>query len=409
MNTNFGQYTLQKPCPKAGIRIHHRDNSPPPTTIRTTMKPQAQAQTQTQGAMVPHSYAASSTTCMVQVQPTTTSVVDFRHTRITDLSLDIGTYTLEGLLRLFNISSYTLTEEMMKEAKQIVHKMHPDKSRLDPKYFVFFKEAFARLLELYQFQRQQQQQQQQQQHQRLTTYSTNQEEDKDDAISNEQKQKMLREYFTSTEGSGGQFNLSKFNEMFDKYGGVERKSGYDEWFSSSTATAATTATTSEPMFSTTKRTTAAMHADFDKIRQQAKTQYHMVTYQGVQESYLPCSSIIQGSSLDTEYEREHGYSDPNGMFTDLKQAYEHAICPLGEDDYAVLKDRYKSVEQYSRMRENMPDMKQKEGIELEQWKQQQQEAENRKSAQIAYRLAVQMEQARDREKAMWGEIQRLKN
>ena len=40
----------------------------------------------------------------------------------------------------------------LKNAKQIVLKIHPDKSQLEPKYFIFFSGAYKRLYSIYEFQ-----------------------------------------------------------------------------------------------------------------------------------------------------------------------------------------------------------------------------------------------------------------
>ena len=40
----------------------------------------------------------------------------------------------------------------MREAKKIVLKTHPDKSRLEPKYFLFFSQAYKKIFQIYEFQ-----------------------------------------------------------------------------------------------------------------------------------------------------------------------------------------------------------------------------------------------------------------
>ena len=54
-----------------------------------------------------------------------------------DVDLNLENYTLNDLLKLFNIS-FNFREKELKEAKKIVLRMHPDKSKLDKKYFLFF-------------------------------------------------------------------------------------------------------------------------------------------------------------------------------------------------------------------------------------------------------------------------------
>ena len=109
-------------CPKAGIKIHETDNN--------------------------NYYKGNPFT----KQSHLTKPVSFQNTTLNSLDLDLDHYSLEDLYHLFNIGSNTLSEDSLKSAKQIVLKMHPDKSRLDSKYFLFFSKAYKRLYGIYEFQ-----------------------------------------------------------------------------------------------------------------------------------------------------------------------------------------------------------------------------------------------------------------
>ena len=63
------------------------------------------------------------------------------------VDLEINNYSVEELFGLFHIQH--LDEETMKTAKKIVLKTHPDKSKLDPKYFLFYSQAYRRLFGIY--------------------------------------------------------------------------------------------------------------------------------------------------------------------------------------------------------------------------------------------------------------------
>ena len=56
-------------------------------------------------------------------------------------NLDIHMYSLEELLALFNLS-FEITLDDLKKAKKQVLMTHPDKSKLSPDYFLFYKKAF---------------------------------------------------------------------------------------------------------------------------------------------------------------------------------------------------------------------------------------------------------------------------
>jgi hypothetical protein len=60
-------------------------------------------------------------------------------------------YKFDEVLGLFNLQNRTeISEEDIKNAKLMVLKMHPDKSRLPPDYFLFYKKAFDIVYEFYQ-------------------------------------------------------------------------------------------------------------------------------------------------------------------------------------------------------------------------------------------------------------------
>ena len=67
-----------------------------------------------------------------------------------DVDLNLENYTLNDLLKLFNIS-FNFQEKELKDAKKIVLRMHPDKSKLDKKYFLFFSSAYKLLYNIYNF------------------------------------------------------------------------------------------------------------------------------------------------------------------------------------------------------------------------------------------------------------------
>ena len=67
-----------------------------------------------------------------------------------DLDLDIENYEYQDILNLFDIDK-SLSDNEIKKAKRKVLLMHPDKSGLDKKYFLFFSSAFKILHSVYQF------------------------------------------------------------------------------------------------------------------------------------------------------------------------------------------------------------------------------------------------------------------
>ena len=69
-------------------------------------------------------------------------------------NLDINSYNLEELLGLFDLQ-YELNMEDMKRAKKKVLMLHPDKSRMDAKYFLFYKKAYEMIYQFFTHQQKQ--------------------------------------------------------------------------------------------------------------------------------------------------------------------------------------------------------------------------------------------------------------
>ena len=67
-----------------------------------------------------------------------------------DVDLDINNYDLEDLLQLFNLP-IDFNKQQLKNAKSIVLKLHPDKSGLDPKYFIFYSNAYKNVCKIWEF------------------------------------------------------------------------------------------------------------------------------------------------------------------------------------------------------------------------------------------------------------------
>lgn len=64
-------------------------------------------------------------------------------------NLNIQDYSLQEVLDLYGLSKAHITEEEMLQAKKKTLMMHPDKSRLPPEYFNFYRSAYDIVLKYY--------------------------------------------------------------------------------------------------------------------------------------------------------------------------------------------------------------------------------------------------------------------
>jgi hypothetical protein len=67
-----------------------------------------------------------------------------------NIDLNIDNYELKDLLELFNLP-YDFNEDDLKKTKKMVLKTHPDKSKLEKEYFLFFTAAFKIIVSIYEF------------------------------------------------------------------------------------------------------------------------------------------------------------------------------------------------------------------------------------------------------------------
>ena len=65
-----------------------------------------------------------------------------------NIDLNIDNYNLDELLKLFHLTRDFNVEDLKKTKKKVL-KMHPDKSKLDKKFFIFFSNAYNLIYQLY--------------------------------------------------------------------------------------------------------------------------------------------------------------------------------------------------------------------------------------------------------------------
>lgn len=71
------------------------------------------------------------------------------------IDLDINNYSYKNLLDLYHIDDEILNDISMKNAYKITIMTHPDKSKLDKRFFLFFSKAYKLLKEVYNIQKKQ--------------------------------------------------------------------------------------------------------------------------------------------------------------------------------------------------------------------------------------------------------------
>ena len=134
-----------------------------------------------------------------------------------DVDLDIDNYDLMDILNLFKLK-YNFDKNDLKQAKLMALKTHPDKSKLDMKYFLFFSKAYNIVLKIYKFRN------------KKFQNAEKKEYIKTEMEDNEKKNLMMK---LNKFKNANEFNVW-FNDVFEKIKvkNEEMDSGYGNWFTS---------------------------------------------------------------------------------------------------------------------------------------------------------------------------------
>jgi hypothetical protein len=273
----------------------------------------------------------------------------------------------------------SLSEEIMKECKKTVLKTHPDKSRLDEKYFIFFGKAYKKLLGIYEFQNK----------------TTNKKADVNSEYYDPTNVAVLDKVFDSKKELKESKNFNSwFNEQFDKHKLEDvNENGYGGWLRSD-----------EDIVYTPNVTKANMASEMEKRKKQVQT---MTTYNGVSDQF---ASTFGGSSLmayDSNFSSGSLFSSDGMGYTDLRQAYVESVIPVTEDDFRKTQ-KFKSVDDYKRHRESV-DTKPLSKEEAMRQLYQDNKQKDEESAALAFYYAQQSEKAKISQDNFWSGLKQVTN
>ena len=293
-----------------------------------------------------------------------------------NMDINISNYSIESIYKLFGVQNKILTDVVLKEAKKIALKAHPDKSRLDPKYFLFFSEAYKRLYNIYEFQNK-------------TTTKKEDTSEFYDSNNNGILDKMFEKEKTLKDPN----NFNKwFNEQFDKHKLDDTsQTGYGDWLKSNDDVADLEPTTKDNM-----------SREIEKRKKQVQS---ITQYNGVNNNY----SSGFGSSKLMEYNSNFtsgSLSSSDGMgYTDLRQAYVESVIPVTEDDYNKM-PKFKNVEEYKAHRGNVDLNPINKNDAMRQLYNENTDRES-ESAALAFYYAQQTEKANKKSTNFWSGLKQI--
>lgn len=301
----------------------------------------------------------------------------------TEPDLDLSNYDLQDILNLFQISE-NFNEADLKKAKRQVLKLHPDKSRIDSKYFLFYSKAYKVLYSIFEF----------------NNKSDKKEEGEEDYVPldiNEEDRKIaLDKFFESNEKLQKSKNFNDwFNKEFDKQKQQQNpdEEGYGSWL-----------TSNEDIDQSEQINSVSAMAD--KFARKKKEVRSLVKKQDVTDLQMGQSfgGSELGSGLMDNYSSDMFSSV---QFQDLKQAHVESVVPVTEDDL-LSKQVFGNVNEIisHRQKQDTTPMSERQAL---QYLANREKDDNVLSTNRAFELAKQTESAKEKSQEFWAGIMKLKN
>lgn len=227
-------------------------------------------------------------------------------------NLDISKYSFEEILGLFDLT-YDISAEGMKRAKRKVLMTHPDKSRLDPQYFLFYKKAYEFVVHYYN----EKIKHEERDSRKNTTYMPPENNDVGQQQINGVINNMNKNDFNKT-----------FNTLFENNMSVKPDDTRNEWFRDNSSQYSGITTSSKD----------GMGRAFDQVKER---QGSLIKHTGIQTMFSSGGTKLYGDNDDT-----YVTSDPFSKlkFDDLRKVHkDQTVLAVSENDYANVK-KYSSTD-----------------------------------------------------------------
>jgi hypothetical protein len=383
MNKKLGNYK-NNICPKGGVKIHETNNCANDED-QVAFFNRIKSQNKHTGVRITQGENEYSADPFSGLNPFKTKdetkfvPKNFDTKSYDKMDLNIESYSREDLFKLFGLNDMSISEDIMKECKKTVLKTHPDRSKLDEKYFIFFSQAYKKLLSIYEFQNKT--------NSKKTT-DTNEYFDSENV-------EILDNFFDKQKKIKDPKNFNEwFNTQFDKHKLEDpQETGYGNWLKSD-----------EDIVFMPNVSKANMAAEMEKRKKQVQS---LITYNGVSEN---TSSAFGGSTLmtyDSNFTAGSLFSNEGMTYTDLRQAYAESVIPVTEDDYNKVK-KFRSIDEYKRHRESV-DTKPIEKEEAMKQLYLQNKQKDEESAALAFYYAQQSEKAQKNQQSFWSGLKQVTN
>jgi hypothetical protein len=240
-----------------------------------------------------------------------------------EYNLDVHMYNFDEILALFDLTSRSIISlEDMKRAKKKVLMTHPDKSKLGPEYFLFYKKAFDMVVRYYENQNKQNQVVEEKKYEPI----------KAQEVAKKTVNSIIKEM------NQEEFQR-KFNDLFDANMLQKPDSRRNEWFSKDEADYKTDESVN----------VQNMGQVFDKIKD-SQSQTMLSKYKGVENLCIGPGTRLY--DMDEDEEDEYVTTDPFSKlkYDDLRKVHkDQTVFLVSERDFAKVQ-KYTSTDHLMRER-----------------------------------------------------------
>jgi len=233
-------------------------------------------------------------------------------------------YKFDEILDLFGLS-YEISIDDIKRAKKTVLMTHPDKSKLGPEYFLFYKKAFDMVYRFYE-------------NQQKVNATVPSEEEKYKPLNQSDFDKTTNQNIKAkiNKMASKEFQ-NKFNKLFEENMSTKPDPTRNEWFTKDDAT-----------FQIDENVTKNnMGQVFEKVKTQ-QASMGITNYRGVENLYVNSGTGSKLYDDDDQYVECDPFSKLK--FDDLRKVHkDQTVLSVSERDYKNV-PKFASVDHYSRER-----------------------------------------------------------
>tara|TARA_B000000557_G_scaffold243833_1_gene225023 strand:- start:612 stop:1430 length:819 start_codon:yes stop_codon:yes gene_type:complete len=270
--------------------------------------------------------------------------------------------------------------EDMKRAKKKVLMLHPDKSRMDAKYFLFYKKAYEMIYQFFTHQ--------QKQNQNVTKEATVYRPNED--IHHETTSKKINEQIEKMENKNFQ---NKFNQLFEENMYQKPDETKNAWFRDEKSS-----------YDLPQNGSNNIDRTFQQIKEKNNG---LVRYRGVQNNMQTNNGT---SFYDEDDDESYVSSDPFGKlkYDDLRKVHkDETVFSVSENDIHKIKT-YRSVDEFNRARgqQDTNPIEQEKAQQMLNLKEQQ---KRELQMQREYQAKLQSQQYAEKNKSILASFLQIKN